>query len=210
MFITYPLDLLRVRLAFQIKHSPQDRVSFLDTAKLIYREGTPSKNTTGATQQILHRLPILKFYRGYFVSILGMVPYAGTSFLVWGQLQAQLRNGTLSEAQRKKWRTPLDLTIGALAGAISQTASYPFEVTRRRMQVGGLVNPGQLVSFPDTVKRIYASGGWKAFFVGLSLGYVKVVPMTALSFTTYGLLSSFLSSSCSDGFRLAGGLQRHG
>lgn len=182
VFITYPLDLLRVRLAFEIKHSPTDRVSFLRTAKRIYTEGTPPSSTnTGA---LLQRLPVLKFYRGYFVSLFGMVPYAGTSFLVWGRIQAAVRNSGLSDAQKRRWRTPLDLTTGAVAGAISQTASYPFEVIRRRMQVGGLVHPDQLVSLPDTVRRIYAQGGLKAFFVGLSLGYVKVVPMTALAFTT--------------------------
>lgn len=182
--ITYPLDLLRVRLAFEIKHSPKDRVSFFQTARRIYTEGTPKENTSGATRAVLHRFPILKFYRGYFVSLLGMVPYAGTSFLVWGQLQSKVRTAPISDHQRRRWRTPIDLTIGALAGAISQTASYPFEVVRRRMQVGGLVDPHQLVSLPDTVRRVYRSGGWRAFFIGLSLGYVKVVPMTALAFTT--------------------------
>ncbi|KAH9042761.1 hypothetical protein EDB85DRAFT_1092583 [Lactarius pseudohatsudake] len=40
--------------------------------------------------------------------------------------------------------TPLaDLNIGALAGTVARTVSYPFEVARWRMQVGGLTEPGR-------------------------------------------------------------------
>jgi len=71
----------------------------------------------------------------------------------------------------------LDLASGAVAGAMSQTASYPFEVIRRRMQVGGLTHPEQWMGFAQTVKGIWRNNGWRGFFVGLSVGYVKIVPM---------------------------------
>lgn len=71
----------------------------------------------------------------------------------------------------------MDLGCGAVAGAVSQTASYPFEVVRRRMQVGG-ARGGQGISWRESVRGIMASRGWRGLFVGLSIGYVKVIPMT--------------------------------
>lgn len=103
-----------------------------------------------------------------------MVPYAGVSFLTYGTLKKKVPALLPYFAER---RTARDLFCGAIAGAVSQTASYPFEVTRRRMQVGG-VGGGAGISWRDAVKTIHTEGGWRGFFVGLSIGYVKVIPMT--------------------------------
>jgi solute carrier family 25 protein 16 len=53
------------------------------------------------------------------------------------------------------------------------------------MQVGGLLNPDKFVSFMDTTKEIYKVKGIKGFYVGLSIGYLKVTPMVAVSFAVY-------------------------
>jgi solute carrier family 25 protein 16 len=184
VFFTYPLDLLRVRLAYETKLADQ-RVSLRKTFHLIYNEKAPS-STPGTGKTILERFPLAKFYRGYIVSIIGVVPYAGVSFLLWGRLQNGIRKTTLLSAQdKRRYRTLLDLGCGAIAGALSQTASYPFEVIRRRMQVGGLLQPGRLVGFGETVRLIYRTSGYRGFFIGLAIGYVKIVPMSALSFATW-------------------------
>lgn len=53
------------------------------------------------------------------------------------------------------------------------------------MQVGGLLEPNKFVSFKDTVKDIYRVKGIKGFYVGLTIGYIKVIPMVAVSFLAY-------------------------
>ena len=67
----------------------------------------------------------------------------------------------------------------------NSSSSYPFEVIRRRMQVGGLTHPDRWLRWNETVRAIWATGGWKGFYVGLSIGYLKIVPMTAVSFTVW-------------------------
>ena len=119
-----------------------------------------------------------------------MIPYAGTSFLVYGSMRSIIYNSDwwkASEYRNPKRRTSaaVDLSVGALSGMISQTVSYPFEVVRRRMQVGGLIRPGGWVGWRETVGDIWRTRGWKGFYVGLSIGYVKVVPMTAISFMVW-------------------------
>ncbi|KAA1476262.1 mitochondrial carrier [Dentipellis sp. KUC8613] len=195
VLLTYPLELIRVRMAFQTRapatatplppgtlpQPPAQRLrpSFVSAARTIYHEGavTPSSSSSGAAP-LMHRVPLLKFYRGFTVSLTGMVPYAGTSFLMWGWLRATL-------PPRKRPAPLHDLGVGAIAGAVAQSVSYPFEVVRRRMQVGGLTRPDRWLGWAETVRTVWASGGWRAFYVGLSIGYLKVVPMNAVSFAVW-------------------------
>jgi solute carrier family 25 (mitochondrial carrier protein), member 16 len=190
VLFTYPLELIRVRMAFHTHHSqntsasPIPRISFTSAARLIYREGAGNPSTSApTTRSLFHAFPLLKFYRGFTVSLVGMVPYAGTSFLAWGYLRSVLLPSPLDGRRRS---TPLaDLSIGAISGVAAQTVSYPFEVVRRRMQVGGLTSPDRWLSWRETIRTIYARNGLRGFYVGLSIGWVKVVPMNAVSFAVW-------------------------
>ena len=204
VFFTYPLEVIRVRMAFQTrapddKSSSRLRPSFARAVTQIYNEGVTAlpSHTTASTyispppssaaslsavtaKHIFTRFPILKFYRGFTVTIMGMIPYAGTSFLTWGYLRSRF----LPQSHNRP--TPIaDLAIGALSGAMSQTVSYPFEVVRRRMQVGGLTRPDRWLMLDETIKSVWKAGGWRGFFVGLSIGYLKIAPMTAVSYAVW-------------------------
>ncbi|KAH7883217.1 mitochondrial carrier domain-containing protein [Phlebopus sp. FC_14] len=187
---TYPLELIRVRMAFHSRlasdSSAQRRPSFLRAMSHIYHESastTTSSSTTPTSRHIFERFPMLKFYRGFTVTMVGMVPYAGTAFLTWDFLRAHFF--PITDDQKKRPHLVANLAIGAVSGAFSQTASYPFEVVRRRMQVGGLTQPDRWLRWGETVRAVYASGGWRGFFVGLSIGYLKIIPMTGISFAVW-------------------------
>lgn len=157
----------------------------------------PSAPTTTlqSADSLLQRFPLMKFYRGFSVTVLGMIPYAGTSFFVFGKCKRGLqqifsvddvsRHPSLSSEGWQPSKTTIDLSSGALAGAISQTAAYPFEVVRRRQQVAALVRPGGMVGMVETTMWIWKTSGWKGFYTGLSIGFLKVVPMTSLSFAVW-------------------------
>ena len=53
------------------------------------------------------------------------------------------------------------------------------------MQVGGLTQPDRWLRWSETVRVVWETGGWRGFYVGLSIGYLKVVPMTAVSFAVW-------------------------
>ncbi|THH08928.1 hypothetical protein EW145_g2377 [Phellinidium pouzarii] len=203
--LTYPLELTRVRLAYitrslETAEGPVSQRPTLRTAMSgIYHESAqfkpgdrllPELSTAPARAlraHLFYRYPIFSFYRGFTVTLIGMIPYAGTSFLTWGYLRA-LFLPPPSPGQLKPKATPLaDLTIGALSGSIAQTISYPFEVVRRRMQVGGLAdpNPRSWLTLSETVHRVWNTKGLRGFYVGLTIGYAKVVPMTATSFAVW-------------------------
>ncbi|KAH7906492.1 mitochondrial carrier domain-containing protein [Hygrophoropsis aurantiaca] len=209
---TYPLELIRVRMAFQSR--THTRPTFLSAMMNIYHENArtghrpPRQYTPSPARTLFQRFPVLKFYRGFTVTMVGMVPYAGTAFLTWDFLRAHFYPST---HDRTTPSAAANLLIGALSGALAQTASYPFEVVRRRMQVGGLTSPGRWLGWGEVVRAIWRGGpgggasgsgmggtggmnangpalrvgGWRGFYVGLGIGYLKIVPMTAVSFMVW-------------------------
>lgn len=217
VFFTYPLELIRVRLAFETKNS--SRSSLGDTFKQIYNERISPPSTPGKPNATVSSAPVAataqtmystvnkvvpssglaNFYRGFSPTMLGMLPYAGMSFLThdtvgdWLRLPGVARYTTIpgSEGNNKKGTRRPQLTAaaelfsGAIAGLVSQTSSYPLEVIRRRMQVGGAVGDGRRLGIAETVRKISMESGSRGFFVGLTIGYIKVVPMVATSFFAY-------------------------
>ncbi|CCL98620.1 uncharacterized protein FIBRA_00622 [Fibroporia radiculosa] len=190
VFFTYPLELTRGAALSTYLHRP----SFFHVMTEIYQEGPRihglSSSTTPISGSLFSSFPILKFYRGFTVTIIGMIPYAGTAFLTWGSLRSHFilpsMSSSLRTTQTRFKSTPVaDLSIGAVSGLVAQTVSYPFEVVRRRMQVGGVTRPDRWLRCGETVRDIWDVRGWRGFYVGLSIGYLKIVPMTAVSFAVW-------------------------
>ena len=213
VFFTYPLEVIRVRLAFETKR--EGRSSLTSICRKIYYEQPVQKVATArlpnasapvaaaadATAQMAQgvapRSSLANFYRGFYPTLLGMLPYAGVSFLTHDTVSDLLRHPSVAQhttlpikknhpqgkpAALRSWA---ELCSGGIAGLISQTVSYPLEVIRRRMQVGGAVGDGHRLRLAETAKLILRERGFRGFFVGLTIGYVKVIPMTAVSFYTY-------------------------
>jgi len=203
VFFTYPLEVIRVRLAFET--SKDSRSSLSRICREIYHEQpsiTPVQPTqsSGLSNTVVAaaapRTGLINFYRGFSPTMAGIFPYAGMSFLThdtasdWLRLPSLAPFTTTSPPSSRPDAPPIlkvwaQFLAGGLAGLVSQTASYPLEVIRRRMQVGGAVGDGHRLGMVETAGRIYKETGWRGFWVGLTIGYVKVVPMVAVSFFVY-------------------------
>ncbi|CAO2650280.1 Nn.00g015720.m01.CDS01 [Neocucurbitaria sp. VM-36] len=209
VFLTYPLEVIRVRLAFETRVEHKSSLSSI--VKKIYAEQPPpishhprnaiTAKATHVVEKVTPRSGLPNFFRGFTPTLIGMIPYAGASFLAHDSVSDLLRHPLLAPyttlphtsreesmttthkpAQLRYWA---ELAAGGSAGFFSQTVSYPLEVIRRRMQVGGVVGDGHRLSIAEVAKRIYFERGFRGFFVGLTIGYVKVVPMAAVSFYAY-------------------------
>ena len=194
VFFTYPLEIIRVRLAFETKKG--SKASLRRICDTIYHEhpSTPQGSTLAAVKP---NSGLINFYRGFTPTMTGMVPYAGMSFLTHDTVGDWLRHPSIVEHttipateeadrdQKPRLKNWAELTSGASAGLISQTVSYPLEVIRRRMQVGGAVGDGKMLTMRETATKIFAERGMPGFFVGLSIGYIKVIPLAAVSFWVY-------------------------
>lgn len=206
VFVTYPLEVIRVRLAFETKRDSGSSLSAI--CKRIYNEAPPVPRpganapaavamTADAVRNVTTISGLANFYRGFSATIMGMLPYAGMSFLTHDTAGDVLRHPILAPYttlpkpegllvdKPPPLRSWAELFAGGIAGLVSQTSAYPLEVIRRRMQVGGAVGDGRRLHVGETAKLIFRERGIQGFFVGLTIGYVKVVPMVAVSFYVY-------------------------
>ncbi|KAF2728488.1 mitochondrial carrier [Polyplosphaeria fusca] len=209
VFFTYPLEVIRVRLAFETRQA--QRSTLRSICRKIYNERPPlpvhnpsnavSAAATNAVENFAPRYGLANFFRGFMPTMMGMLPYAGASFLAHDTMSDVMRMPvlapytTLAHTEREESSTSnhkpaqlrywAELSAGGFAGFFSQTVSYPLEIIRRRMQVGGVVGDGHRLGMVEVAKRIWLERGWRGFFVGLTIGYIKIIPMSATSFFVY-------------------------
>jgi len=138
----------------------------------------------------------------------GILPYAGLKFFVYQHLKQlywqhgdprDLNQMDPHDAKHQRLSVPIMLCFGGVAGLVAQTATYPVDVVRRRMQVEGLkvmeFGKQEILprSTPAALLRIAQLEGWGSLFSGLSINYMKVIPSTAIGFSLYDFLKSQLN-----------------
>ena len=183
---TYPLDVVRARLAYQVFETRY--LSIWHTLTTVWRE-------EGGVRAL---------YRGYGPTVLGMIPYAGVAFYSYEVLKG-LALETLPQVATKHsmdgsgtvvLTIPANLVCGAVAGAMAQTVSYPLDVVRRNLQVHGVAAEpyhnrlGSLNVLLDLYRRLGLVGG---VYRGLSLNYYRAMPQVAVSFSVYEFMKQLLS-----------------
>jgi len=164
---TFPLDTIRARLAFQVVGETKYQG--------ILHAGGSIMRTEGA----------VGLYRGLTPTLLGIIPYAGLSFYFFELLKTKLLKHFLwarSKTPSGEMTLVLSakLLCGGLAGALSQTISYPLDVARRKMQLGVGGNMRGVL-----VNTYNQEGIVRGLFRGMSVNYVRAIPMTAISFSVY-------------------------
>jgi len=133
---------------------------------------------------------IKALYRGMATTAVGVAPYVGINFATYEALR-----GIITPPGRNypAWRK---LICGALAGSISQTLTYPFDVLRRKMQVTGLNALGYKYNNAfDAIRSVLRTEGFMGFYRGIWPNLLKVAPSIATSFYTYEIVKEFLQKS---------------
>ncbi|XP_037732218.1 mitochondrial coenzyme A transporter SLC25A42 isoform X1 [Drosophila subpulchrella] len=171
--LTYPLDLARARMAVTDRYTGYRTLRQVFT-KIWVEEGPRT------------------LFRGYWATVLGVIPYAGTSFFTYETLKREYYEMVGSN----KPNTLVSLAFGAAAGAAGQTASYPLDIVRRRMQTMR-VNAASGERYPtilETLGKIYREEGIKnGFYKGLSMNWIKGPIAVGISFSTYDLIKAWLT-----------------
>ncbi|KAL8101569.1 mitochondrial carrier protein CoAc1 [Apium graveolens] len=181
---TYPLDLARTKLAYQIVDTRGSKNSSRSlNAQAPY---TGIKNVLGT---VYKEGGVRGLYRGVGPTLIGILPYAGLKFYIYEELKRHV-----PEEHQKS--IGMRLSCGALAGLFGQTFTYPLDVVRRQMQVEHLQSSmhsgARYRSSWEGLTTIARDQGWRQLFAGLSINYIKIVPSVAIGFTAYDIMKSWL------------------
>ncbi|KAL0956687.1 hypothetical protein HGRIS_002814 [Hohenbuehelia grisea] len=102
-------------------------------------------------------------YRGLVTTAVGVAPYVGINFAAYELLRIRITPPGQGSVPRK-------LACGALAGSISQTLTYPFDVLRRKMQVTGMASNALGIKYNgalDALTGILRTEGVRGLYRGL-------------------------------------------
>lgn len=161
---TAPLD--RVKVALQVQTS---RASLMPAVKDIWKEGG-----------------LLGFFRGNGLNVLKVAPESAIRFYTFELLKKFIMN---SKGEKDKAEIgPMGrLFAGGLAGAVAQTAIYPMDLVKTRLQthvcVGGKAPTVQALS-----KDIWVQEGPRAFYRGLVPSLFGIVPYAGIDLAVYETL----------------------
>ncbi|NXI73659.1 TPC protein, partial [Anseranas semipalmata] len=137
------------------------------------------------------------FYRGLTPTVIAIFPYAGLQFSFYNTLKQF--SEWMIPAEEKEGGNVKNLVCGSCAGIISKTLTYPFDLIKKRLQVGGFEHAraafGQVRMYRglmDCIRQIMREEGLGGFFKGLSPSLVKAAVSTGLVFFSYELFCSLL------------------
>ena len=108
------------------------------------------------------------------------------------------------------------MQCGAISGLFAQTITYPIEVTRRRMQTLGLVGTDTAFnnlgvqekysagppSMLATIRNLYLEQGFRGFYKGVSMNWMKGPVAFSISFTTYDTVKAMIIKESDNPFRI--------
>ncbi|KAE8704503.1 Thylakoid ADP,ATP carrier protein [Hibiscus syriacus] len=133
-FITYPLDVLRLRLAVEPGYRKMSEVALT----MLREEGFAS------------------FYYGLGPSLISIAPYIAVNFCIF-----DLVKRALPEKYRQTTRASL-LTAVASAAAATMTC-YPLDTVRRQMQMRGTPYKSVMEAIPGIIERDGVGGLYRGF-----------------------------------------------
>ncbi|EXC19375.1 Mitochondrial substrate carrier family protein B [Morus notabilis] len=168
---TYPLDLVRTRLAAQ-------------TNTMYYRGIWHALRTISCEEGIFG------LYKGLGATLLGVGPNIAISFSVYESLRSSWQSHRPHDSS-----ILVSLACGSLSGIASSTATFPLDLVRRRKQLEGAGGRARVYTTGlfGTFKHIFRTEGLRGLYRGILPEYYKVVPGVGICFMTYETLKLLLA-----------------
>ncbi|CAO2180349.1 unnamed protein product [Urochloa humidicola] len=132
--VTYPLDVLRLRLAVQSGHSTMSQVAL----------------------NMLREQGLASFYGGLGPSLIGIAPYIAVNFCVFDLMKK-------SVPEKYKNRPETSLATALLSATFATLMCYPLDTVRRQMQMKGTPYNTIFDAIPGIVERDGLVGLYRGF-----------------------------------------------
>lgn len=160
---TAPLDRLKVIMQVQTT-----RTSIVPAIKNIWREGG-----------------FLGFFRGNGLNVLKVAPESAIKFYAYEMLKNAI--GDFKGERKEDIGTSGRLVAGGLAGAVAQTAIYPMDLVKTRLQTCASEG-GKVPRLGKLWKDIWVQEGPRAFYRGLVPSLLGIVPYAGIDLAAYETL----------------------
>jgi solute carrier family 25 (mitochondrial phosphate transporter), member 23/24/25/41 len=129
-------------------------------------------------------------YRGLTANLAGIVPYRGLEIGSFYALRTRFER-TYGEAG-----VAATAGIGMVSSVVAQTATYPINLVRTRLQTQGVNGrPVLYHGFAHCVSSIVSQDGVAGLFRGLLANYMKAVPASVIAFVTVGQVQRLMAAS---------------
>ncbi|KAJ6993019.1 Mitochondrial carrier protein [Populus alba x Populus x berolinensis] len=132
--VTYPLDVLRLRLAVDPGYRTMSEIALT----MLREEGVAS------------------FYFGLGPSLLGIAPYIAVNFCIFDLVKKSL-------PEKYQQKTQSSLLTAVVSAAVATLTCYPLDTVRRQMQMKGTPYKSVLDAFPGIVQRDGVIGLYRGF-----------------------------------------------
>lgn len=180
-FTVYPIDTLKFRLqCSNIDSSLRGSQLLKQHAKNIYQEGG-----------------MKMFYRGIFVGVSGIFPYAALDLGTFSTIKNLLvkRQAKKLKIAEEDVKLPnyMVLTLGAISGTFGATMVYPINLLRTRLQAQGTyAHPYRYGGFKDVLAKTLKREGIPGLYKGLVPNLAKVAPAVSISYFMYENLKNMM------------------
>lgn len=168
---TAPLDRMKVLLQVQTD-SVRGKPRIVPCVKQIYKEGG-----------------ILGFFRGNGLNVLKVAPESAIKFYAYEMIK-----GFMVEADglhsKEDISTFSRLLAGGTAGAIAQTAIYPMDLVKTRLQTFACID-GKAPPLMKLSKDIWQQEGPRAFYRGLLPSLLGMIPYAGIDLAAYETLKNW-------------------
>lgn len=195
---TYPLDLLRTRLAAHPAPFSAASTSLDISRPTMLREARDIVRTRGP----------LGLYAGLKPTLIEIVPYMTLHFLIYERSKHQASRILENDGKRLKlWHT---MSLGAIAGTVSKLVTLPLDNAKKVMQVQSqfqsfhiqnqspLTQQGLHTEYRgvvDVLLSLRKRGGIMSWFRGSVPSILKAAPSSAVTFVTYEAAKRYISGS---------------
>ncbi|KAM9688256.1 mitochondrial adenyl nucleotide antiporter SLC25A24-like [Trichechus inunguis] len=139
-------------------------------------------------KKLLKQEGVRRFFKGYILNLLGIIPYAGIDLAIY----ELLKNYWLEHYAEGSIDPGMMVLLGCctLCNTCGQLASFHLNLISTRMQTQAQVEGGPTPSMIHLIQEIYHRDGKRGFFRGVTLNLIKVLPAVGISCVVYEKVKS--------------------
>lgn len=157
----------------------------LDRLKVVLQVQTTRAWIMPAIKKIWKEDGLLGFFRGNGLNVVKVAPESAIKFYTYEMLKSMIANGR--EEEKRDIGTVGRLFAGGIAGAVAQTAIYPLDLLKTRLQTFSCEGE-KVPKLGKLTKDIWVHEGPRVFYKGLVPSLLGIIPYAGIDLAAYETL----------------------